>query len=154
MDIQELIAALGDPAVKDALSAIIKSHKGESEDEGMMEAAKMEAGVSAEDKKPEDEGKPAIMSAIAQINRAHKRQFAALSKQIEEAPIKAKAALAASIGSGDFKISTQPDTLTSELESELNAQIAAGAKDRNKAILALARNKREVYNRFVHAGKL
>lgn len=100
MDISELIAALDDPKVKDALKAILKSHKGPEDIAAEMEA---DAGVKPEDKKPEDDQKPALMRATARCSRAFKRQLAEVSAEIG---IKSEAAATALLGKGGkFQVS-------------------------------------------------
>lgn len=74
MDINELLAALADPQVKEALKAIIKSHEDTSEVEA-------EVGVTAEDSKPEDEKQPAIMRAVLRVSRAMNRKLAAIKPE-------------------------------------------------------------------------
>lgn len=103
MDIQELLAALNDPAVKTALQSILKSHEGPAEAEAETEAATMEseADVTEADKKPEDDQKPALMRAAIRCERARKRQFAAeKTALLAEVKTTAKAEATALIGKG------------------------------------------------------
>jgi len=113
MDISELIAALDDPKVKEALKAIIKSHKDASEEvtdtaEDITEAAAMEsdAGVTDTDTKPEDDSKPAIMRAQLRIARVNTRLTAALKADraaiLAEAKTQAAGEATALLGKGGF----------------------------------------------------
>lgn len=150
MDINELIAALSDPAVKTALKAILDSH--EEAAPAAPDTAEMEAtaGVTADDKKPEDEKQPALMAAFARCNRAIKRQLEAAKS---EAVVLAEAKFTAALGSGKFTLpaaAAQKD----EVEEAIAAQIAAGAPNRNIALFRLAKDKPEIYNAARKAGKI
>jgi len=150
MDINELIAALGDPAVKTALKAILDSH--EEAAPAAPDTAEMEAtaGVTADDKKPEDDNQPALMAAFARCNRAIKRQ---LETAKGEAVVLAEAKFTAALGSGKFTLPAAP-AAKDEVEEAIAAQISAGAKDRSTAIFRLAKDKPEIYNSARKAGKL
>ena len=150
MDINELIAALGDPAVKTALKAILDSH--EEAAPAAPDTAEMEAtaGVTDADKKPEDDKAPAMMAAFARCNRAIKRQLEA-SKA--EAVVLAEAKFTAALGAGKFSLPTAP-AAKDEVEEAIAAQIAAGASNRNIALFRLAKDKPEIYNAARKAGKI
>lgn len=163
MDINELIAALADPKVQEAVSAIIKSHKkdatAEDDSENEAPAAEMEAaaGVTDEDKKPEDTQKPALMRAAIRTARAITRQRAALAADkdalLTEVKTTAKAEATALLGKGGFQITSGvPDK--DEVKEAIAAYRAAGAKSDAVAILRLAKDKPELYNAAVKAGKL
>jgi len=135
MDISELISALDDPKVKDALKAILKSHKGAEDvaaDESAAATMEADAGVTDADKKPEDAQAPALMRATARMSRAFKRQIAEVTAGIG---IKAEAAATALLGKGGkFQVSAGNEvsdeytaTLAKFLAVESNPQKAAFA---------------------------
>lgn len=154
MDINELIAALADPKVQDAVAAIIKSHKADTsaaEDESAAATMEADAGVTDADKKPEDAQSPALMRSVARMSRAFKRQLAEARADVG---IKAEAAATALLGKGGkFQVSGGEGG-SDEVETALASQIAAGAKDRATAIFRLAKDKPELYNAARLSGKL
>jgi len=125
MDINELIAALADPKVQDAVNAIIKSHKSDSaaaEEAAVAPAAEMEeaAGVTDEDKKPEDEQKPALMRAAIRVARATSRQIKAST---EQAATMAEARFTKSIGAGKFPGIAGTTEVTLTASDKFNAAV-------------------------------
>ena len=82
----EEIKALVDESVKTALATFSESIEKPEDETKASEEAEKEAGVTDEDKKPEDESKPAALRAAIRINRATARlTSAALSEKIEKA---------------------------------------------------------------------
>lgn len=111
MDIQELIEALKDPKVQDAVTAIIKSHKKDAPDPADdAPAAEMEsaAAVTEADKKDDDKDKPALMRAFLRCERARNRkmtEFIAGEKTALLAEVKtaSKAEATALLGKSGFQ---------------------------------------------------
>lgn len=108
MDIQELLTALDDPAVKAAVKAILKSHTGPEED-AAADSAESDAGVSDADKKKDDDQQPALMRAVGRITRAFKRQLGeAVAAQPDKTALLAEVKTAAAaeatalLGKGGF----------------------------------------------------
>jgi len=109
MDINELIQALADPKVQEAVNAIIKSHKSDAAAQEEPAAAEMEsaAGVTDEDKKEGDEAKPAMLRAQIRATRAFARlakaaataDHTALLAEVEKT---AKASATALLGKGSI----------------------------------------------------
>lgn len=163
MDIQELLTALDDPAVKAAVKAILKSHTGPGEDDpaDTAPAAEMEAatGVTDADKKPEDDKKPAMLRAFIRTGRSIARQTKDLATNetaiLAKAKIQAGAEATALLGSGKFPgtgtgTGTGEDTVTAKLAG----YIATGAKNKGVAIMRFAKDFPQEYNAAVAAGKL
>jgi len=131
MDITELLAALDDPAVKAAVKAILKSHTGpdEAATEEAATATETEAGVMEEDKKPEDDTKPALMRSAVRIHRATLRQAKAIiaaerTAILAEAALKGEASATALLGKGKFVQQSEVKG-EDEYESLLIAKLAA-----------------------------
>ena len=154
MDINELIQALADPKVQDAVSAIIKSHKKDATpaDDAPNEApaAEMEsaAGVTDADKKKEDDAKPALMRAALRCERARNRVFAADKVALlAEVKTTAKAEATALLGKGGFMSNVGEETAKTG-EDYITAAISAGAPNRATAIARMAKDKPELYATF------
>lgn len=160
MDIQELLTALEDPAVKSALKAIIDSHdiaepSGDEtalNDKDTAAAMEKDAGVTDEDKKgetDEDKKAPAILSAIRRSIRAISRQR---KSSVEETATLAEARFTKAIGNGKIILPGESKA-GDEAEKYIQQQVAGGAT-RAKAILRMATDKPQVYNAARQAGKL
>lgn len=145
---EELIALFADPEVKQAAQAAFAK----ADDDGAKEKAELaaaaalekEAGVTDEDKKPEDEGKPAMLRAQLRASRANKRLVAAMAG---EAAVKAEAAVVGKIGNN--KIITDLNKGGDKVETfeqAKQAALAAGCKSEAAAIRFVAANKPELYN--------
>lgn len=154
MTIDELLAMLADPQIKTALQSIIDSHDDGKASEGNdAELAEYEAasGVTDEDKKPEDDTKPAIMRAHVRVSRAIKRQTATLKADklaiLAEAKVQAEASQTAILGRGPLlKQGGAAIDSANDPESFIAAQIADGkAKTRGHAIALMGRQKPELY---------
>ena len=153
MDISELIAALDDPKVKDALKAILKSHKGAEEvtdtAEDITEAAAMEsdAGVTDADKKKEDDTKPAIMRAQLRIARVNTRLTAALKSDrvaiLAEAKTQAAGEATALLGKGGF-IKQGEGTEGADVYTATLAKFAAVEANPAKAAMLMLRKHPEL----------
>ena len=159
MDITELLTALDDPAVKAAVKAILKSHTGPDEeaDDTAADATESDAGVTAEDKKPEDDQKPALMRSALRVQRATLRQAKAIiatekTAILSEAAMKGEASATALLGKGKFV--QQTEDVRATVDTALAGYIAAGAPNRATAILRFANDKPVEYNAAVAAGKL
>ena len=141
------IAAL----IDEKIAAAMKPATDEAE---MATAAEADAGVTDADKKPEDEAKPAAMRAALRIHRATTRQtLAALAANQGETVKLAEAQFTKALGSGKFSIqSGEKDK--DEVKAALAGYITAGAKNEAVAILRLAKDKPELFNRFKQEGKL
>jgi len=154
MTIDELLAMLADPAVKTALQSIIDSHddgkQGEGDDAALAEY-EAASGVTDEDKKPEDDKKPAIMRAHVRVARAIKRQTASLKADktaiLAEAKVQAEAAQTAILGRGPLlKQGIVTPDAANDPEAFIASQIAEGkAKNRGQAIALMGRQKPELY---------
>jgi len=103
MDISELLALLDDPKCKEAIKAIVKSHKGDdtTEDTASEEAA----GVTEADKSSDDDTSPALMRSVRRIHRATIRQAKEIiatekSAILSEASLKGEASATALLGKG------------------------------------------------------
>lgn len=140
MDITELLAALQDPAVKEALKAVIKSVEKTADDADAAaaesNAAAMEdaGGVTDADKDPADSTQPALMRAALRLTRAGKRQreeVAALAKTISEdetallakAKVQAEAAFAGKIGTTHVLKTIGADTESENATAKFGAAI-------------------------------
>lgn len=168
MDINELLTALQDPQVLDALKAVIKSVESNQDDQTSAddvtpdEVAEMEDAAditpSSDDKK--DATQPALMKryrkAVLAVAQKVKTNAAALtSAQEEELLKKAEARFTSKIGSSAvLKDFVRRDNSADEFETAVTAQLAAGAKDRPTAILRLSKDKPDLYNAAVKAGKI
>lgn len=161
MDINELIAALADPKVQEAVKAIIKSHNADAEPDG-DEVAKMEdeaaatmekdAGVTDADKKSEDDQKPALMRAAIRCERARNRKFEAeKTALLSEVETKAKVAATALLGKGTFVTATDA-TPENDPEKFIAARLSSKASpNRAHAIAIMAKNRSDLY--AVHLNK-
>ena len=104
MDVNELITALQDPAVLGALKAIIKSVEDSQPEEAAEDTSAVEsdAGVTADDTKPDDTKLSATMACIARINRANSRKLTAaladFTKAKDDILVAAEAKLTATLG--------------------------------------------------------
>ncbi len=157
MDIQELLAALDDPAVKAAVKAILKSHTGPEDDAAKASedsaAAEMEsaADVKPEDKKPEDDKKPALMRAMLRSERArNRREEAGQTALLETVKTTAKAESTALLGAGGFVRSTgsAAETKLAEANNFITAQMANGCPNQATAIARMGKDKPELYAVF------
>lgn len=106
MDISELLALLDDPKCKEAIKAIVKSHK-DASDESAADSAETEAGVTADDKKESDDAAPALMRSALRIHRATLRQSKAIiatekTAILADAALKGEASATALLGKGGF----------------------------------------------------
>lgn len=116
MDINQLIAALKDPAVLAAIKSIVSSVE-KTNDEAMTteaaDAIETEAGVMAEDRKETDAAQPALLRAALRISRATARQAKAAADSVKalgdsrtailaEATTKAEANFTANLGKNGF----------------------------------------------------
>lgn len=141
------IAAL----IDEKIAAAMKPATDEAE---MATAAEADAGVTEADKKPEDEAKPAAMRAALRIHRATTRQtLAALTANQGETVKLAEAQFTKALGSGKFSIQADEKD-KDEVKAALAGYITAGAKNEAVAILRLAKDKPELFNRFKKEGKL
>lgn len=141
------IAAL----IDEKIAAAMKPATDEAE---MATAAEADAGVTEADKKPEDEAKPAAMRAALRIHRATTRQtLAALAANQGETVKLAEAQFTKALGSGKFSIQADEKD-KDEVKAALAGYITAGAKNEAVAILRLAKDKPELFNRFKKEGKL
>lgn len=160
MDINELITALADPKVQEAVKAIIKSHQSDADTADEAPAAEMEAAadVKDEDKKPEDDQRPALMRAAIRVGRAIRRQAAELKASktaiLAEAKVQAGAEATALLGKGGYIQQGVNNNPGDELETAIAAQLSAGAKDLPTAIFRIAKDKPEIYNAARVAGKI
>lgn len=141
------IAAL----IDEKIAAAMKPATDEAE---MATAAEADAGVTDADKKPEDESKPAAMRAALRIARATNRiTLAALATAKDETVKLAEAQFTKALGSGKFSIQADEKD-KDEVKAALAGYITAGAKNEAVAILRLAKDKPELFNRFKKEGKL
>lgn len=157
MDIQELLAALDDPAVKAAVKAILKSHQDASDTTNDTEAATMEsdAGVTDADKKKNDDKMPATMRACVRINRATARMSKAFATEkvalLAEVETKAGAAATALLGKGllfkQGEGNQGNDTYTASL-----AEYSKTAPNEQTAVFRMLRDKPELQP--VHDAKI
>lgn len=137
--------------IDEKIAAAMKPATDEAE---MATAAEADAGVTEADKKPEDEAKPAAMRAALRIHRATTRQtLAALAANQGETVKLAEAQFTKALGSGKFSIQADEKD-KDEVKAALAGYITAGAKNEAVAILRLAKDKPELFNRFKKEGKL
>ena len=158
MDIQELLTALDDPAVKAAIKAILKSHQDASaaEPDAAMDDATAEmekdADVKPEDKKKEDDAKPALMRRFLPTIRALNRRSNALAVNetalLAKAEVASKAAATALLGKGGFIQQGAGATHTEDGETFIAAQLASGCKSRAAALMRMNKDKPELYATF------
>ena len=163
MDISEFLAALDDPKVKAALKAIMKSHQDAPDpadaaaDDSAASEMESAADVQDEDKKPEDDAKPALMRAAIRVARSVTRQTAALKTAqadfaknetalLAKAATESKAAATALLGKGGFI--QQGAKPAEDGETFITAQLANGCKTRAHAIARMAKDKPELYATF------
>lgn len=150
MDIQELLAALDDPAVKAAVKAILKSHQDPADDTASAEM-ESDAGVTDDDKKKEDDQKPALMRAALRVGRAIKRQLTELNAKsidkvalLAEAKTIATAEATALMGKGGFighgSGSGEDDAYTAKL-----AEYTKTAPNAQVALTRMLRDNPELY---------
>jgi hypothetical protein len=137
--------------IDEKIAAAMKPATDEAE---MATAAEADAGVTDADKKPEDEAKPAAMRAALRIARATNRiTLAALATAKDETVKLAEAQFTKALGSGKFSIQADEKD-KDEVKAALAGYITAGAKNEAVAILRLAKDKPELFNRFKQEGKL
>lgn len=137
--------------IDEKIAAAMKPATDEAE---MATAAEADAGVTDADKKPEDESKPAAMRAALRIARATNRiTLAALATAKDETVKLAEAQFTKALGSGKFSIQADEKD-KDEVKAALAGYITAGAKNEAVAILRLAKDKPELFNRFKKEGKL
>lgn len=152
MDINELITMLSDPAVKDALKAVIKSVEAnmpDPADDAAADTAEMEADVKPEDKKSDDDKKPAMLRASLRIFRAGIRQTTAMLKASEgKSKTEAEALITAKMGGVAKFIESTGEDAAKDGEAFITAQLAAGCKTRAMAIARMGRDKPELYATF------
>lgn len=157
MTIDELLAMLADPQVKTALQSIIDSHEDPNAaagDDAALAEYEAASGVTDEDKKPEDDTKPAIMRAHVRVARALKRQTASLKADklaiLAEAKVQAEASQTAILGRGPLlKQGVVTPDASNDPEAFIAAKIAEGkAKYRGHAIALMGREKPELYQAF------
>lgn len=159
MDISELLALLDDPKCKDAIKAIVKSHKDPSDTSDETDAAAMEAdaGVGDSDKKDEDTKKPAMMRALARISRKTARVLDELKAEkaaiLAEAKVQSAAEATALLGKGGIVRNERNADGKDAVETALAPYISTGAT-RGTAILRFAKDKPKEYNTLRSAGKL
>ncbi len=163
MDIAELIEALKDPKVQDAVSAIIKSHKKDAADDApdamadADSAAAMEkdAGVTDSDKSDKDKESPAVLAALKASVRALKRQIAGHADDVaEKAAVLAEAKFTKSIGSGKIKFSAPaPEKQTLPFTAVLKKHLDTGAKRPIAIMRAKNDAKPSDYNDWEKAGR-
>ena len=165
MDINELIAALADPKVQDAVAAIIKSHKKDIpadapvEDDVMEDteaAATMEdaAGVADGDKSDADKDKPAVLRAVLNSIRAIKRQLDGNQDAVsEKAAVLAEAKFTKAIGTGKFQIAAPTEKPELPFVAVLKKHLGTGVT----RPLAIMRAKNDAkpgdYNQWESAGR-
>lgn len=165
MDINELIAALADPKVQDAVSAIIKSHNKDIPADAPVEdtaledteaAATMEdaAGVADGDKSDDDKDKPAVLRAVLNSIRAIKRQLDGNQDAVsEKAAVLAEAKFTKAIGTGAFKIPAPADKPELPFVAVLKKHLGTGVT----RPLAIMRAKNDAkpgeYNQWESAGR-
>jgi hypothetical protein len=168
MEISELIEMLKDPQCQDAVKAIIKSHNAaepspdkavEADNEKLAVESEADAGVTAEDKKPEDEKKPALMRAAVRICRVISRQAKTIHADktaiLAEAKVAAAAELTSKIGNTAFLSQFTPGAQeATDFEGAVAQEIGTGAKSRAEAIRFVARKKPDLYNKARAAGKV
>lgn len=159
IDIQELIAALSDPTSGPHLGAAIKAAiksagKGDDDTAEMSDddTAAMEstADVKPEDKKPEDDQKPALMRRLMPILRAINRRTTALATTetaiLEKAKVQAKAEIeTAKLGRGKFpnisSAETEPKTATAKFNALITELTSKGVKSGVATQTVLAEHK-------------
>lgn len=148
--IEDLKTLLADPQAKAIIQGALNGHSdAEEKAEAEMEdaaAAEMEsaAGVTDEDKKKEDEQKPALMRAVLRVGRAQKRQLAAEKTALLAA---AKAEATSLIGKGPILPLATGDSPDAETpEKFIAARLADGkAKTRAHAVALMGKTKPELY---------
>lgn len=149
----EDLATLG-AMIDQKIKAALAEYKPESTDEAICASAETEAGVTEADKKPEDEKMPAAICSAVRISRATTRQtLAALATAKDETVKLAEAQFTKAIGSGKFQVQAD-DKGKDEVKAVLAGYISAGAKNEAVAILRLAKDKPDLFNRFKQEGKL
>lgn len=118
----------------------------DSEYAAMEEAA----GVTDEDKKPEDVQKPALMRFAIRSTRALARMRKSLDARQDEIVTKAKAAATEFIGkSPELKSFTQGINAANEFEAEVTARMSQMEKpDRGLAIRRIAKDKPALYRKY------
>lgn len=169
MDINELIAALADPKVQDAVAAIIKSHKknipAEAPAEAPVEDAVMEdteaaatmedaAGVADGDKSDDEKDKPAVLRAVLNSVRALKRQLGENQDTVsEKAAVLAEAKFTKAIGTGKFQIAAPAEKPELPFVAVLKKHLGTGVT----RPLAIMRAKNDAkpgdYNQWESAGR-
>ena len=144
-------AIQADPHFLAALEAMVKSVKKATPDDAPVEdtaAAEMEsaAGVTDEDKKPEDDKKPVMMRAMLRCERARNRKQVAFFATVET---KAKAGATAMLGAGRHLQSVSTQSTENDPKSFIEASIASGkAKHVAGAIALMGKTRPELYAVF------
>lgn len=158
MDINELIQALADPKVQDAVAAIIKSHKKDSDAATATAeeapAAEMEAaaGVTDADKKDEDKTKSALMSrmdiARLRIYKSITRKIGELATEktalLNEVKTTARVEATALLGKGGFQIQSGGGGGNEDVYSATLAKFTAIESNPQKAALMMLRKHPEL----------
>lgn len=151
MDIQELITLLDDPKAKDAIKAIVKSHQDATDPADDATAAEMEkdAGVTDDDKKKEDDQKPALMRAPIRCTRALVRQIKSLAKDetaiLAKAKVDAEASATALLGKGKFIKEGDANPAADEYTAALTEYRKTAPSD-TVAAMRLLKDKPHLFN--------
>jgi len=155
ISLDDLKEAFATPEGKAIIEGALKEHtktteaKDEAEEGTAMES---EAGVTDEDKKPEDEQKPALMRAQLRIARSIKRQVAKLATDkaaiLSEAKTQAAAAATEVLGKGPFLRSDDPrnaDSPVAKFAAEIKKLTDSGVKE-CAAVQAVMSKQPDLYN--------
>jgi len=142
--------------VKEAITAALATFKPaavKSEDdmtEADATAIMTAAGVTDADQTAEDKGKPPGVRAMLAVGRANKRQLAAVA---EEAGMKAEAAFTAKLGAKVKEVigTGGNDKTKDEFEAAVQAQLAAGAPNRARAVFRVQKDKPDLYAKHAQA---
>jgi len=144
-----------DPHALEAFKALLKSigKASESDDAPALESAEMEAGVTEEDKKPEDDAKPALMRSALRVHRATLRQAKAIiatekTAILAEASLKGEASATALLGKGGLLKPKEGDENASAPKEFIEAQMKSGCPNQATAIARMAKDKPELYKVF------
>lgn len=151
--IDDLKTILADPQAKAMIQGCLDGHT-DAEEAAEMEAAdtaEMEAGVTPDDKKPEDDKKPAILRSTLRINRATVRLCKASAPDktalLAELKTQAEATVVAKLGQHKF-IENTGSKAAEDGEAYIAAQMDAGCKTRAHAIARMGKDKPELYATF------
>lgn len=145
--IDDLKTLLADPAAKAILQGALDGHtdaEDDAADGAAADTAAMEAGVTADDKKPEDDKKPAMLRLALQLGRMHERKTTALLKASE---VKAESLVVAKLGAHKFPEATG-ETAAKDAEAFITAQLSAGCPNRATALRRMAKDKPALYDTF------